>query len=172
MPFDDTLRNVICFGLDHVGEDAFHRAVMVSGVHEFASRHPSGYAMRVGPRGERLSGGERQSVMLARILLGESPAMLLDEPTSSMDNTLEMRLVSDLREVIGDRTFVVATHRAALLSLVDRLDMDRAGTRCRRWSESRSAEEDGGELKSAQRMRGILILRSAFLQSASRQDRR
>jgi ATP-binding cassette subfamily C protein LapB len=79
VPFDDTLRNVICFGLDHVGEDAFHRAVMVSGVHEFASRHPSGYAMRVGPRGERLSGGERQSVMLARILLGESPAMLLDE---------------------------------------------------------------------------------------------
>jgi ATP-binding cassette subfamily C protein LapB len=121
LPFDDTLRNVICFGLDQIDEEAFRRAVQISGVHEFASRHPAGYALRVGPRGERLSGGERQSVMLARILLGEPPAMLLDEPTSSMDNTMELRLVSDLREVIGPRTFVVATHRAALLSLVDRL---------------------------------------------------
>ncbi len=121
LPFDDTLRNVICFGLDRVDEEAFRVAVTVSGVHEFASRHASGYDMRVGPRGERLSGGERQSVMLARILLGQPPAMLLDEPTSSMDNTMEMRLVGDLRQLIGDRTFVVATHRAALLSLVDRL---------------------------------------------------
>lgn len=121
LPFDDTLRNVICFGLDRVDEEAFRVAVTVSGVHEFASRHASGYGMRVGPRGERLSGGERQSVMLARILLGQPPAMLLDEPTSSMDNTMEMRLVGDLRQLIGDRTFVVATHRAALLSLVDRL---------------------------------------------------
>ncbi len=121
LPFDDTLRNVICFGLDHVDEEAFRVAVTVSGVHEFASRHASGYGMRVGPRGERLSGGERQSVMLARILLGQPPAMLLDEPTSSMDNTMEMRLVGDLRQLIGERTFVVATHRAALLSLVDRL---------------------------------------------------
>ncbi len=121
LPFDDTLQNVICFGLDRIDDDAFRRAVTISGVHEFASRHPSGYALRVGPRGERLSGGERQSVMLARILLGEAPAMLLDEPTSSMDNTMEMRLVADLRAVIENRTFVVATHRAALLGLVDRL---------------------------------------------------
>ena len=121
LPFDDTLRHAICFGLSKVDEDAFRRAVMVSGVHDFASRHPSGYGMRVGIRGERLSGGERQSVMLARVLLADQPALLLDEPTASMDNTMEMQLVRELKPLIADKTFVVATHRAALLSLVDRL---------------------------------------------------
>lgn len=120
-PFDDTLRNAVCFGLQGVTDEAFARAVMVAGVHEFASRHPSGYGLRVGLRGERLSGGERQAVMFARMLLSDPPAMLLDEPTSSMDNTTEMRLVSELRDIIRDKTFIVATHRAALLSLVDRL---------------------------------------------------
>lgn len=144
LPFDDTLRNVICFGLERVDEDAFRRAVTVSGVHEFASRHPSGYGMRVGPRGERLSGGERQAVMLARILLGEPPAMLLDEPTSSMDNTMEMRLVGDLRELIGERTFVVSTHRAALLGLVDRLV----------WIEHGRVVADGPKADVLKRMAG------------------
>ncbi len=120
-PFDDTLRNAICFGLEKVSAEAFERAVTVSGVKEFAARHPAGYGLRLGPRGERLSGGERQAVMLARVLVSEPEAMLLDEPTSSMDNTMEMGLVKDLRELIGSRTFVVATHRAALLGLVDRL---------------------------------------------------
>ena len=121
LPFDDTLRHAICFGLDHVDEEGFRRAVQISGVHEFASRHPSGYGMRVGVRGERLSGGERQSVMMARILLADAPGLLLDEPTASMDNTMEMQLVREMRPLIANKTFVVATHRAALLALVDRL---------------------------------------------------
>jgi ATP-binding cassette subfamily C protein LapB len=119
--FDDTLRNAICFGMDHVDENVFNRAIAISGVKDFASRHPSGFGLRVGPRGERLSGGERQAVMLARVLMAEPKAFIMDEPTASMDNTLEMQLVRDLREHIAGRTFVIATHRAALLGLVDRL---------------------------------------------------
>jgi ATP-binding cassette, subfamily C, bacterial LapB len=120
-PFDDTLRNAICFGLESVTEDAFERAVALAGVQEFAARHPAGYGLRVGARGERLSGGERQSVMLARTLLGDPRALVLDEPTAAMDNTMEASIVRELDKALGDRTLIIATHRAPLLALVDRL---------------------------------------------------
>ncbi len=119
--FDDTLRNAVCFGLERVSEAAFEKAVDLAGVKEFASRHPAGYGMRIGPRGERLSGGERQAVMLARTLVAGPAALLLDEPTASMDNTTELKIVRELREVVKDRTLIVSTHRAPLLNLVDRI---------------------------------------------------
>ncbi|WP_158266646.1 ATP-binding cassette domain-containing protein [Alsobacter soli] len=119
--FDDTLRNAICFGLDEVRQDDFERVAALAGVRDFAARHPEGYGLRVGPRGERLSGGERQSVMLARTLLGAPQALIMDEPTAAMDNTTELRIVRDLRDWIGDRTLIIATHRAPMLGLVDRL---------------------------------------------------
>lgn len=119
--FDDTLRNAVCFGLERVTEEAFEKAVDLAGVKEFASRHPAGYGMRIGARGERLSGGERQSVMLARTLVANPSALLLDEPTASMDNTTEIKIVRDLREIVTKRTLIVSTHRAPLLALVDRI---------------------------------------------------
>lgn len=69
-----------------------------AGVRDFAARHPEGYGLGVGPRGERLSGGERQSLMLARTVLGAPQALIMDEPTAAMDNTTELRIVRDLRE--------------------------------------------------------------------------
>jgi ATP-binding cassette subfamily C protein LapB len=119
--FDDTLRANLCFGLDNVDPSAFERAVTISGVKEFAARHASGYGLRVGPRGERLSGGERQSVALARVLLGNSKVLMLDEPTAAMDITLEAMVVRELAAFAGGRTLVIATHRAPLLALVDRI---------------------------------------------------
>ncbi|HRK23430.1 MAG TPA: ATP-binding cassette domain-containing protein, partial [Beijerinckiaceae bacterium] len=119
--FDDTLQANICFGMETMRASDFERAVTVSGVKDFAARHPAGYGMRVGTRGERLSGGERQSVALARLLAENPKVFIMDEPTSAMDNALEARIVRDLREIIAEKTFVVATHRAPLLSLVDRI---------------------------------------------------
>ena len=77
--------------------------------------------MRIGPRGERLSGGERQSVALARVLLANPKVLILDEPTAAMDTMLETRLVKDLQAELGTKTLILATHRAPLLALVDRL---------------------------------------------------
>ncbi|MBL8572739.1 MAG: ATP-binding cassette domain-containing protein [Hyphomicrobiaceae bacterium] len=119
--FDDTLRANIGFGLASATQAAFDMATRISGIKEFADRHPRGYDMRVGPRGERLSGGERQAVALARVLLGQPQVLILDEPTASMDNTSEARLIRDLKVHLADRTLIVSTHRAAVLSLVDRI---------------------------------------------------
>ena len=119
--FDDTLQANICYGLDAVDQRAFDKAVAISGVTDFAARHPAGFGMRVGPRGERLSGGERQAVALARTLIADPKVLLFDEPTAAMDNALEARIVRELAAAIGPRTLIVATHRAPLLALVDRL---------------------------------------------------
>ncbi len=119
--FNDTLRENICFGMDDVPEAAFENAVSVAGVKDFAARNPNGYGMQVGPGGERLSGGERQAVVLARTLLRDPKILILDEPSSAMDNTLERRLLENLRSEIQGRTLILATHRAPLLALVDRI---------------------------------------------------
>lgn len=119
--FDVSLREAITLGLGAVSDDDFERAVQLSGVHGFAAHLPQGYATPVGPRGSFLSGGERQAVGLARVLAMNPSALLLDEPTSSMDNTLEMQLIENLKHYLGGRTLIVATHRAALLALVDRV---------------------------------------------------
>lgn len=121
MLFDDTLRANVVFGLDQVDEAAFEVAVALSGVKAFASRHPQGYSLRVGPRGERLSGGERQSVWLARTLLADARMLVMDEPTAAMDSTLEAQIIRDLKAAMGDRTLIIATHRLAVLDLVDRV---------------------------------------------------
>ena len=118
---NDTLRANVCLGLGAVDPEAFERAVQLSGVADFARRHAKGYSMLVGSRGDALSGGERQAVALARLILGNPRVVLLDEPTSAMDSTLESRLIRDLPQFLGGRTVVLATHRMQLLNLVDRI---------------------------------------------------
>jgi ATP-binding cassette, subfamily C, bacterial LapB len=142
---DDTLMKNITFGLDKLDQEQFHLMTRLTGVADFAAGHPSGFGMPVGPRGERLSGGERQSVGLARLLLANPRALLLDEPTSSMDTMLEAHLVKNLKEVIGDRTLIVATHRAPVLQLVDRII----------WLDSGRLVADGPKADVFKRMSGV-----------------
>ena len=142
---DDTLMKNLTFGLDKLDQEQFHLMTRLTGVADFAAGHPSGFGMPIGPRGERLSGGERQSVALARLLLANPRALVLDEPTSSMDTMLEARLVKNLKEVIGDRTLIVATHRAPVLQLVDRII----------WLDSGRLVADGPKADVFKRMSGV-----------------
>ncbi|WP_397379677.1 type I secretion system permease/ATPase [Pseudomonas sp.] len=119
--FSGTLRDNLVSGARYVEDELVLQATELAGVHEFARLHPKGYELQVGERGQNLSGGQRQNVALARALLLDPPILLLDEPTSSMDNTGEERLKQRLSAVIGTKTLLLVTHRASMLSLVDRL---------------------------------------------------
>jgi len=119
--FDDTLRANLFFGIERPDPAQIEPAMVLSGVAAFAGKSPEGYGLRVGPRGERLSGGERQAVGLARAMVGNPTMLLLDEPTASMDNTAERQIINGLQQWLNGKTLVVATHRAAMLDLVDRI---------------------------------------------------
>ena len=93
-----------------------------AGVDDFVSRHPRGYDMNVGERGTNLSGGQRQTMAIARLLLTKPKIVFLDEPSGSMDLASERQLIKQLK-VAFDRntTLIVSTHRFSMLELADRL---------------------------------------------------
>lgn len=119
--FDDTLSANLLYGHESATKQKINEAVSISTVASFAGRSPAGYGMRVGPRGDYLSGGERQAVRLARALIADPQMLILDEPTAAMDNSSERHVIDGLSKWLGKKTLIVATHRAAILDLVDRL---------------------------------------------------
>ncbi|SMQ73399.1 ATP-binding cassette, subfamily C, LapB [Altererythrobacter xiamenensis] len=118
-----SIRENILLGRKEVEEEEMVRACKVSLAHDFISRFPSGYDLELADRGESLSGGQRQSIAMARSLVGRPPIIIMDEPTSSVDADTERRLMNNLREEFEGRTLVIVTHRPSLLRLADRIIM-------------------------------------------------
>ncbi|MCM2330269.1 MAG: type I secretion system permease/ATPase [Pseudomonas sagittaria] len=116
-----TLRSNMTLGARYISDERLLEVAELTGVSELARQHPQGFERPVGERGQLLSGGQRQAVLLARALLLDPPLLLLDEPTSSMDNSSEEVLRSRLRDWSRNKTLLLITHRTAMLSLVDRL---------------------------------------------------
>jgi len=119
--FYGTVRDNIVYGMPQAEHHAILRAADIAGVTDFVNKHPSGFDMQVGERGDRLSGGQRQSISVARALLRNPPVLVMDEPSNAMDNTTEEVFKSRLRQSLHNQTLILVTHRASLLSLVDRV---------------------------------------------------
>jgi ATP-binding cassette subfamily C protein LapB len=119
--FFGSVKDNITLGAPYVDEDSFLRAATLAGVDHFVRQHPLGYDMPTGENGRYLSGGQRQSVAVARALLLNPPILVLDEPTSSMDNSTENTFKTRLGEIVPGKTLLLVTHRNSMLSLVDRL---------------------------------------------------
>ena len=100
---------------------AILRAAKIAGVTDFVSKHPQGFDMPVGERGDKLSGGQRQAIAIARSLILDPPILVFDEPTNMMDNRTEELFKIQLLEHSKDKTLVIVTHKGSLLSLVNRL---------------------------------------------------
>ncbi len=126
--FRGTVRNNITMGTHDVDDMTILRASDMAGVDEFVKKHSLGYDMEIGELGRGLSGGQRQCIVIARAMLLDPPVLVLDEPTSNMDNRTEVRLRKKLAEVIRDKTLILITHRASLLEMVDRLVVIDNGT--------------------------------------------
>ncbi len=126
--FNGSVQDNITFAAPYVTGTAIRKASQISQVERFTSKHPDGIEMPVGEKGEAISGGQRQSVAIARALLLDPQIIIMDEPTSSMDERTEHEFVSDLKEHIEGKTFIIVTHRASMLALVDRLIVLEAGS--------------------------------------------
>ncbi|MGQ7829757.1 type I secretion system permease/ATPase [Altererythrobacter sp. Z27] len=118
-----TLRDNILLGRDDVDDAEMIRAAKLSRAHNFISKFPNGYDLQLADRGDGLSGGQKQSIGLARALVGRPPVIILDEPTSAVDADTERGIMENLREEFADRTLIIVTHRPSLLRLVDRIVM-------------------------------------------------
>ena len=119
--FYGSLKHNLAMGAPYADDASILAAANLAGVSEFANLHPNGFDMLIGERGESLSGGQRQSVAVARALINDPPILLLDEPSSNMDHQSEAQLRKRLGEVSASKTIMLVTHRTALLELVDRL---------------------------------------------------
>jgi len=119
--FYGTVKDNIVFGAPYADDMAVLRAAKISGVTDFVSRHPQGFDLPVGERGEKLSGGQRQAIAVARSLIVNPPILLFDEPTNMMDNRTEELFKKQLETAAKGKTLILVTHKGSMLSLVDRL---------------------------------------------------
>jgi ATP-binding cassette subfamily C protein LapB len=124
-----SLRENLKAGSPHIDDESMMRVADAFGVHQFASAHPHGYDMPIGERGEGLSGGQRQAVALVRAVLSNPTVMLLDEPTSAMDNATEALAMNALARLCAAKTMIYVTHKLQLLEYVSRVIILDAGAR-------------------------------------------
>ncbi|MBX7526038.1 type I secretion system permease/ATPase [Qipengyuania vesicularis] len=119
--FSGSIRENIVLERPYIDDEEMLRAARLSGTDQFVSRISNGYDLKLVDRGEGLSGGQRQSIAIARALAGKPPIVVMDEPSSAMDAQTESDLIGRLEGELKNRTLVVVTHRQPLLKLVDRI---------------------------------------------------
>lgn len=119
--FYGTIRDNITLGRPLADDRDVMDAANRAGVTVFTQQDPAGLERQVGEGGLLLSGGQRQAVAIARALLGRPPVLLMDEPTSAMDNRSEMQIKHQLSQLTSSETLVLITHKTTMLDVVDRV---------------------------------------------------
>ena len=119
--FKGTLRENILLKSPFAGQQELIQATKIAGLYDFVQKHSMGFDLPVGEQGKGLSGGQRQSVAIARAVIGNPRILLFDELTSAMDNQTEQAVIESIKAFSTDKTMIISTHRASLLALVDRI---------------------------------------------------
>lgn len=143
--FRDTIKNNIISSYRFVDDSQMLKCSRISTTDEFVKLHPMGYDMPIGERGLGLSGGQRQSVAIARALINDADIWLFDEPTNAMDQTTEMMVLKNLKENIEEKTLFLVTQKMSLLSLVDRVIVMNYGQKVMDGSKAEVLQRLGGE---------------------------
>jgi ATP-binding cassette subfamily B protein len=117
--FSETIAENIAFGLPELDMEKVVWAARLAGVHDDIMAFPDGYQTVLGERGVTLSGGQRQRVALARALAKEPQILILDDAMSAVDTETEARILSGLRQVLGNQTTILISHRISTLAHAD-----------------------------------------------------
>ena len=119
--FNETIANNISLGMDHAPQPQIEEASKIANAHQFILQKENGYETVIGERGNKLSGGEKQRVTIARAVLKNPPILILDEATSSLDTESE-RLVQDaINNLMSNRTSIVIAHRLSTIRHADEI---------------------------------------------------
>ena len=119
--FFGTIKDNLLIGNQNVSDERLAWAAEKAGLLDFISKYPQGINFPIGEGGAGLSFGQRQTINIARCLLRNPKILLMDEPTSGMDNTSELYFIKRLQSILSNQTVILVTHRKSLLSLVDRV---------------------------------------------------
>ncbi|WP_374649173.1 ABC transporter ATP-binding protein/permease [Rhizorhabdus sp.] len=141
--FNDTIGYNIGYGREGATQAEIEAAARGASIHEFILSLPQGYATKVGERGLKLSGGEKQRVAIARTLLKNPPILILDEATSALDSRTEADIQSTLRNVEQGRTTIVIAHRLSTIVHADEIVVLEAGQIVERGTHADLMARDG-----------------------------
>lgn len=120
--FSGTLKENLMLGAGDVNDDAMLDVARVTGIDRYTGYHPKGFDLPIFEGGGGLSGGQKQAVGLARLMLANPGVYLLDEPTAAMDQQTEREFIERFSSWLGaDRSLVIATHKPSILSMVTRI---------------------------------------------------
>jgi subfamily B ATP-binding cassette protein MsbA len=119
--FNDTVANNISFGLKNVSDEDIIRAAKIANAHEFITKLENGYNTIIGDRGNKLSGGEKQRLTIARAVLSDPPILILDEATSSLDTESEKLVQDAIYRLMEHRTSIVIAHRLSTIQYADEI---------------------------------------------------
>ncbi len=163
--FNDTIGYNIGYGRDGATQAEIEAAAKGAAIHDFIASLPLGYETKVGERGLKLSGGEKQRVAIARTLLKNPPVLILDEATSALDSRTEADIQATLRAIETGRTTIVIAHRLSTIVDADEIVVLEAGEVAERgshaallarnglyaemWARQQAEQEEEGEMEAA-----------------------
>ena len=142
--FHRTLAENIAYGRPDASLAEIEDAARLANAHEFILRQPKGYHTLVGERGVKLSGGERQRVALARAFLANTPVLVLDEATSSLDSESEALIQEAMERLMAGRTSIVIAHRLSTVRMLDRILVFDRGRVVEEGTHEELVRRDGG----------------------------
>ena len=141
--FNDTIANNISLGLEHALPEQIEAAARVANAHNFILQKEAGYQTSIGERGNKLSGGEKQRVTIARAVLKNPPILILDEATSSLDTESEKLVQDAINNLMSNRTSIVIAHRLSTIRNADEIIVLQKGKIVERGSHKDLIEFNG-----------------------------
>lgn len=119
--FNTSVRENIVFGRTSITDKQIIYASKLANAHDFIIKKPNGYRFKVGENGKLLSGGERARILIARALLKDTPIIIMDEPTSSLDSESEVMIKEALKNIAKRKTIIIIAHKLSTIINADRI---------------------------------------------------